>query len=189
MGLGDASKSRVTFLNIYGESVVRQWSSKPSEEEIPSGKTLQTRKNSNDKEVFYVEWDYVEGWIKNIEIKSGNYGDQILITLDSIGDSFVLTFGLESSYGMSFMKKSGNIELDKEVGFYPWKMTGARWSEFTKINTDAEFIHGLAIRHKGEKNLKDSYTEENGLPKTKVTKRGNKTKYDKSDKVDFLYKN
>ena len=186
MGLGDSVRSNMRFIGIFGDHIVREWYEKPAEGKIPEGKELMQRVNTNDRTIYYIEYNFIEGDLTNVEIKSDNYGDKISMTFHSDGQEFILKIGLEGSHGMSFMQKMGNIDVNQPLKLKPWKMTGEKWGKLTGFKTTAEFKYGITLSQ-GDTKLVNHWTKDNGLPEVKITTRGNKTKYDKSERVDFLY--
>jgi len=82
------------------------------------------------------------GTIQNIEIRDGEYGQQIVIELDEDDDGNKPLIGLsvKSRYGADFLKKLPNIKLDQEVRLMPFQFEDDNGKE--RI--------GLSVAHKDE---------------------------------------
>jgi len=78
-------------------------------------------KGQYEKTVWEYVDDYLEGFIINIDYKTGNvYGDQWVISLNDNKETFKINISVESSYAQSFGKKIHNIDLSKQVMIIPW---------------------------------------------------------------------
>lgn len=99
-----------------------------------------SRINKNNVQVFEKPVRAVFGRIEGIEIVDGNFGKQILITLDKNegGENPVLSFIAESKDGRDVMKKLPAIDFSKEVKIAPYR--------FTPADKDEE-ISGISISH------------------------------------------
>ena len=88
------------------------------------------------------------GRIETIKVVDGDYGKQILITLEESedGETPIIALSADSKYGVDFMKKAPNIKLDREVRFMP----------FDFEDDKGKRIIGLRLEHKGDEG---KYTE------------------------------
>lgn len=98
MGLGNDSK-RMTFLNISkGRIAVKK-----------------------DGVVEY--WKYVEGWLRDIQIKDAVYQEkkykQLCLTLDDGTDEFLLQMKFDSGYGRAFCQIVPNVNLKLPIRISP----------------------------------------------------------------------
>lgn len=89
------------------------------------------------------------GKIENIEIRDGEYGKTLNISLDENedGEVPVISLSCASRYGEDFLKKLPAVDLSKEVRIRPFS--------FTPEESDRE-VRGMEIAHKGEE---DKFTE------------------------------
>src|SRR5690606_20191906 len=122
MGLGSRESSNLTYLSIFGGEIVQEWrKDEPKADWIPAGKELKTRKNQKGKNegktVWYVGFDYVEGLIKEVTLKPGEYGSQLVLKLQDVDEMYVLSMNIDSSAASSFLMKMENLDLSKEVSF------------------------------------------------------------------------
>lgn len=129
-----------------------------------------------------VKWELVfsklEGLIKNIQLRDGDYGQQVQITVDNNGEQAILSLGVGNSHGEDFLKKLPNLDFSKPVSLEP----------FTFENDQKRTIRGINIKQDGEK-VKNYYwnAEEkealHGFPEPE----GDVETYEKPDwKIHFL---
>lgn len=93
------------------------------------------------------------GVIENIKIQDGDYGKTVNVYLDKDENDQtpIVSFSLNSKYGIDFLKKLPNIKLDQEVRLMP----------FNFKNDKDEEVTGVRVDHKDEeekfKNKVDNY--------------------------------
>lgn len=90
---------------------------------------------------YELHYNALFGTIQDIKIVDGEYGKQILVTLDKDedGNTPIIALSTTSKYGVDFLKKLPAIDLSKEVRLMP----------FNFENEDGKEITGLRIDHKG----------------------------------------
>lgn len=72
------------------------------------------------KSKWEIVYDKINARIVNVDFKDGDYGEQMIITIEgSEGEAF-LQMGANSQFAESVMKVLRNVELDKEVTFVPY---------------------------------------------------------------------
>lgn len=90
---------------------------------------------------YELHYNALFGTIVDIKIVDGEYGKQVLATLDEDedGETPILALSVNSKYGVDFLKKLPNIDLTKEVRIMPFSFT----------NDDEKEVTGVRIDHKG----------------------------------------
>lgn len=187
MALGDKGANYNTYLSIFGGSIVQEWRKEPAADKIPDGKDLQERENKNGKKVYYVEYDYVAGLIKDVELDTtGDFGSRVIITLQDVDDNYKITLPLNSAYCQNLLYRLRNIDLTKEISLEPWSMNSEEWFKLTRKKT-ANGKNGLVIKQDDEK-VEPAFTRDspNGLPELEVKETRQGTKYYSDDRDDFL---
>lgn len=169
--LGNAKQSggNVTYLGIYDGKVVKTWSKKP--DNVPN---LKERVNKNDKTVYYITFDFVSGYLTGASIRTGEYGDSIMLTLSDGAETYQLEFGANSKYATTFMQRMMNIALDKELRIMPYSFMDENGKQRT----------GLSLSQDNEK-LGYAY-ERDAVPELVAKTRGGKTTYDDTDRYNFF---
>lgn len=112
-------------------------------DENEEGATKRTveAKTPGEVDKHYTEqlFDELAGNITSIEIKDGDYGRVLYISVDN---EIVITAGVSGSFGQDLLKKIPNIEINKEVVFTPYS--------FTAKDT-GKSIKGVTIMQEGNK--------------------------------------
>lgn len=82
------------------------------------------------------------GRIEGLELRDGDYGKNLNITLDPDEDGVpvIISLSVSSRYGEDVLKKLPNVELDEEVRFRPFSFKGK----------DDKDVRGIEITHKDE---------------------------------------
>jgi hypothetical protein len=189
MALGNKSSSNATFLTTFGGKIVREWrKEEPKAEYIPEGKELKHRTTNKGNEVWYVEFDYLAGSLKKVELDDeGDFGARIKVHVQDVDENYILTLPVQSSAGMDFLMKMEAIDLSKEVSFEPWRMDAATWKSFTGKDSKNGKA-GLTIKQNDEKIAKYYTKDDNkGMPEIIIKKVGKETKIDDADRMIFLY--
>lgn len=197
MGLGSRSGGGGNYLTVYGGSIVKEWrKSKPKSEDLPPGKELKEREITMGKNrgntVWYIEFDFLTGPVSKLNLDtSGDWGDNIEITINDVGDQYILQLKADSSFGRDFLRKLNNIDFTGDVCFEPWQMDAQSWFDLTGRKLNGSYKSGLSIKNgdeNGEK-VESYYTKENpnGLPELeqKKDRKGNIT-WDGTEQMDFL---
>lgn len=87
------------------------------------------------------------GRITNVDIREGNFGAQLYVTVEDDGDDkpIALVMGSSSSYGEDFMKKLPNVDLTKTVKIVPYAFE----------DDNKKLKKGVTIwQHNGKENVK-----------------------------------
>lgn len=138
------------------------------------GATIRKFKTSDGLEGQKTEIVYtnVIGKITNLSFRDGDYGTQLLVTVDDgKTDPVVLALGTASNYGEDFMKKVLNINLEKTVKIVPFAFTDDKgkqrrgmtiWQNNPKTGKN-EKVQNYFYDAKEEKNI-------NGYPEPKPKK-------------------
>lgn len=166
---------------------------------IANGKIVQTFKDAGDKRVQHVskegkvsyrrEYDSISGMMTGFKLKQSTnpqFSDQYIITLEDEGQKFFVNFYKSSRVAASIMKALPNVDLEKPVVLYPWKMQDS--------NDKTKEIQGVTIYQKDRGYEKDkvppAYTKDapNGLPQMKKIKVKGKEQWDSTDMDEFLEK-
>lgn len=83
--------------------------------------------------VVYIEQVYqqLSGKITSLEVKDGDYGRMIYISLDN---EIVLTAGAKSNFGRDILKKIPNIKVEEEVVFAPYSFNDEKGKNIKGVN-------------------------------------------------------
>lgn len=167
MALGSKTSSNTTYLTIIDGTLRRKTDS--------PGEGVLTRTNKQGKEVHEIPYDFVSGEVVSVKIEETDFGDQIRIVLrdDTL---YSVSLSVESRYGKDFLMKFPNLTLGK-----------LKISPYDFMDNDKRFS-GLTLWQNDEK-LKRRFTRDhpNGLPEMVEKAKGNKTVWDDTDQVNFLY--
>lgn len=82
------------------------------------------------------------GKIENIKFTEGEYGEQVLVTLedDEDGNTPIIAMSTTSNYGVDFLKRLPAIDLSKEVRLMP----------FNFENDEGRKVTGVRVEHKDD---------------------------------------
>ena len=143
--------------------------------------------DNKGKQKWYVEFDFLEGIIKNAEISETNFGNKIKLSISDGPVSYVLSLAIESSYGKDFITKMNNLDLSKPVYFFPWTMTADAWTQLTGKKSE-KGKSGLTLKQDGEK-IAPYYTKDDpkGMPEIVEKRVGKQVKWDDTDRLAFFY--
>lgn len=202
MGLITRGGNYTNYLKIYDGSIIREWrKSKPSEDEIPSGKELEEReitkgKNSGNT-IWFVRFDMLTGTLSDVSLEENKYGgESINVVIKDVDETYQLQIPSDSAYGASFLQKIHQVRVDEDLTIEPWRMDSNAWFEFTGKKINGNYKAGLnllqehAITDDNERGkLSNTFTKDNpqGMPGLiiKEDRKGNKT-YDSTDMDNFL---
>lgn len=180
MGLNTREGSG-TYVSIADGKIVQSF------KEPGEGRKQKVNKSGNVS--YVVEYDSLEGQIIDLRLKTSTnpqFSDQYVMTVEDSGGRYLLNFYKSSRNSASILKALPNVDLDKPVTIYPWKMLDSK--DKTKE------IQGVTIYQKGRGLEKDkvppAYTKEtpNGLPEMKKIKVKGKEQWDSTDMDEFLEK-
>lgn len=179
MGLNYRESAGKIYLTVSNGKLVRQF--KEANENTVS------RVNKNGKTVHENFPTDVTGYISNIEVKDGEYGNQWIISLIDGTDSFSIQLDYSSRYSSSFLKALPNLTPGLPVKIRPWQMADK--------NNPTKLISGITLYQNdgnGFVKIPPAYTKEepNGLPEMKSFKLKEKgkdvVKWDDSERMQFL---
>ncbi len=121
-------------------------------------------------------YDSMEGMIKNVQFKDGDYGTQLVITIENDGEIAHLQMPLSSNPASGFLKALPNVDANVAVKFSP-KMEEKDGKRKTSL-----------FLSQGGKGVKWYWTKDNpgDLPSLKKIKVKGKETWDDSDQIDFL---
>lgn len=154
MGLNESTHERKTFIGIVNGQFtkrVQEGTEKAVEREI------EYPKGTPKRMIWERLYGSLDGAIAALEIKEGGeFGDQLLISMDDVGETFVVTLGMKSREAKGFMMCLPNIDLSKSVHLQPYN--------YVRKKDDKKMI-GLGISYTGQKeNIPFFYNKENGMP-------------------------
>jgi hypothetical protein len=92
----------------------------------------------------------LKGLITNVEFHEGEYGTNILVTVNDGEQDYKLSLGAGTPFGEDFMKKVLNIKLDEWVRLAPYS-----------INEDGKSKRGLSITQ-GDTKITDYFSVKEG---------------------------
>lgn len=72
---------------------------------------------------FELKYSEIVGKIVNVEFYEGDYGKNIITTIDDGKDKIALSLSTAGNFGEDFMKKLPNIDFGKEVRIVPYSFT------------------------------------------------------------------
>ena len=177
MGL-NSRKDKIDYWHI-SQGALR----KKCDENDPLGiKREYTTKDGEKKEVYEIVYDDINGYIRSVELRDGDYGEQLIVYIDDV-DAYALQMSWDSSEAQSFAEKLKSVDISKEVNISPYHFTP---KDSTKVK------RGITITQDGKK--LDSYFLErddngkivgslHGLPEPE----GDTSSYDSDDwKVYYI---
>lgn len=144
------------FMTIVGG----KWAEQVSEG-TPNAKE---RKNKKEKTVYELHYNDVTGVIKSLKIEKKDFGKQLQVVIDDVGETYTLSIPVESKYFDSFCSKIGCADLTMEVKIVPYAFTPNGESKAkTGVNL---YQHGNAKATTPDGKLPYFFTKEapNGRP-------------------------
>lgn len=177
MALENFSSGKI-YLSIADGKLVRQF-----REATPDTKE---RINKNGKQVFEQTFDAIVGRITGISKKENDFGIFLEIGLTDGKDNYNISTQFSGRYSSSFLKALPNIYLNKDVRLLPWSMIDK--------NDPSKKVTGITLYQNdgnGWVKVLPYYTKENpnGLPQMKQVTLKDKTQWDDTDMMQFLFNN
>jgi hypothetical protein len=126
------------------------------------------------------KWEQVytkaEGHIVNMSFRDGDFGEQVMITVNDGTDEFTIAQGVSTSFGEDILKKLPSLDLSKSVTFAPYSFNDDK----------GRSVKGVTLYQDGEK-VKNAFWDGEkttlGFPEPE----GDTKNYDKDDwKIHFL---
>lgn len=114
------AKEKGVYLSVLSDGKFHQTVTKETE-----GAVLREYETSNGQKG--QKWELlassVEGKITNLEIRDGDYGKQLQITMQSGDDTCTISLQTSSNFGEDFMKKLPSISPDEVIKVAPFAFT------------------------------------------------------------------
>ena len=168
MGLQNSQGGSKVFLSISNGKLVRSYKEKVE------GSV--SRVNKAGREVHEMFYDSLEGIIKSVDTKDGDYGKFLVVNVESNGVNYQLEMNYSSGYSASFLKTLPNVKLSDIVTITP------------KLTIEGDKKKSVIFLNQGRVGIKWFFTKDNpnGMPDlTKVKIKGKET-WDDSDRMEFL---
>lgn len=132
MGLSNHNQSAPkTFINIVGGRLAVKAKSK--DDVSPSGVQAKTRISTNkstgeQKEVHEFIYNDVSGILESVVVEKNETlkAYQYLITIDDVGDKYVISIPADSKYGDSFVTKLMNVKKGEYIKIAPYDFEDAK---------------------------------------------------------------
>ena len=173
--MGMHKRETTPFLQILGSTGdFRQTVDKET-----SGAKLREYETSDGKKgsKYELSYDMVDGMISKVAFHDGDFGKNLLITMDFEDDSdgVTIAIGCSSPFGEDFMKKLPNIDFSKRIDITPYSIE----------NPGEKIKKGVSLKQGGEKIKNFFYDGEKDINDYPVAE-GDTSKYDKDDwKIHF----
>lgn len=137
-----------------------------------------SRVNKKGDTVWELSYPSVSAQIKEFYIEETEYGDQLRVFLDDMGDEFLLNIPVESSLFDSFAVKIPNLKPNVYYTIAPYS-----------FEADGKKRTGFTVKD-GDNKVESSFTKDNpgDMPKFPTGKGKNDIKKWAIDKQDFLIK-
>lgn len=120
MGLNESTQSGSVFVNIVNGSFARR----VTPETPGAKKRVIEKKDGSKKEVHELYYRDLTGNITDATIDSTDFGDQLKIFVDDLGEKFIVSMSLSSREAKSFMCCLKNINMDDAVTLFPFNFEG-----------------------------------------------------------------
>ncbi len=181
--MGLVKKEQKIYASIISDGSIRVQSDSSNPNAVIRKYETSDGKKGEKYEMVYQE---LYGKITAMEIKDGNYGKQLYVTLkdnpvvenEDLKDDVILCLSLSQSFADDLMKKLPNVALDETVTLTPYSFTDDK----------KKLRKGITVWQKGEKVpsfFYDGKKSVNGIPD--LPKKEVYTKWDSEDwKVYFI---
>lgn len=192
------SSSNKTYLNIYQGNIVLEYDSQESliskldalgleyAEEISETNRMgyvcerkRTKGRNEGKSVFYYILNDVSGMLTNIKSTVNDFGEFVELEFTDVDETFNVSLGdVYSRICKDFIRRMGNIDLNKELVFGVWNITaeeadnGKSKSGVKMYQDDTKLEYHIG------------YDE---MPEPTTKKKGSKTIWNFDDQEEFLY--
>jgi hypothetical protein len=192
-GLIENKNSNVTYLSIIGGKVTQRFKEhqvNAKGEQVTIERNITDDDGNHVKTVIERHYGGIEGHLKNISMKDGEYGTTLEVRMVTENNEYNLSFKLDSSYGRSFMFRLPNIDPNKEVKLIPYNFED---KEKTNSKGQPKKVIGINVFQKdcGLENDKvlPFWTKDNpgDLPAWEQKTVAGKTKWNSDAQLDFLY--
>lgn len=161
MGWGTEDNQRKTFVSIIGgRFAVRA-------EEMTKG-SVKRFSEKLQKDLWEILYPDFTGRIIDLRIDNSQFGEQLTIVMDDVGDKYHFQIPVESRYFTSFCNKIENVDLSKEVKMQPYDFESK--TEINKKTGNAKKIVGLNLYQHGDK-IPNYYSKENQRDKPQLAEK------------------
>ena len=94
---------------------------KTAREDDPESKVRTIKNDDGSKrDIWEIVKGSIEGVIDGVELVDGNFGRQLMITINDGIDQFKLQLPWDSSYTRTFLERLPNVDLSKDVEIVPY---------------------------------------------------------------------
>ena len=137
MALGTRESKQ--YITILGDGTLRTPVPEGTENAVTREYETSDGKKGTKTELVFAN---ITGMITNIEVFDGKFGMTLNVSLMDGDETYILSIGVDSSFGEDFMKKLPNIDLTKEVYMAPYSFTddNGKSQKGISIQQDAEKI-------------------------------------------------
>lgn len=155
MGFGQNDFTKKTYVSIIGgKFAVRV------DEKTPNA--IKRFSEKLKKDVWELQYPDFTGRILDLRIDGSQFGDQLTIVMDDVGDRYHFQIPVESRYFSAFCNKIENCDLTKEIKMQPYDFESK--TETNPKTGNAKKIVGMNLYQFAEK-IPPFYSKEN--PKNK----------------------
>lgn len=113
MARTNADHTKKVYLSIVGGRFAEKATS-----DTPGAVKRYSEKKKED--VWEVLNDRTSGLIRGMKIESGDYGKQLLISMNDVDENYIISIPVESKYFDSFCSKIGNADLKQKIELAPY---------------------------------------------------------------------
>ena len=170
MGL-KSSSGRIQYLTVQGGKIARRVPE-------PTERSKERVIESSGKHIHEELYDTLEGVMTSISTRDGNYGKELLITVNDGEQSFQLQLKLSSSPASSFLRALPNLDKSKPFLIIP------------KMEMKGDIRRTTIVLSQDNKGVKWAFTKDNpgDLPPMKKIKVKGKDVWDDSEQLEFFEK-
>lgn len=186
MGLKSNNTERKVYIGIIGGRLARRFEEHQHEDgkQVTEDRQIKDDNNVVVKTVIERYYDEIDGFITGVSIDTeGNFGARIILEMMDAGEKFIIQMGLESNYGVAFMKRCTKVDSSAKVTIRPYS--------FDDKESGKKQI-GLVIYQKDRGFDKDkipyAWTKENPgvMPQWESKETVTGTKWNNDNQIDFL---
>lgn len=116
MARTNADHTQKVYLSIVGGRFAERVKS-----DTPGAVKRYSEKKHED--VWEILNDRTFGLIRGMKIESGDYGKQLLISMNDVDENYIITIPVESKYFDSFCSKIGNADLGQKIELAPYSFS------------------------------------------------------------------
>lgn len=176
MGMGSNAGRDSKFVSIMAGQIVLQVAS-----DTPGA---ESRINKNEKEVWEIKSDWIEGHITDIKVVDKTDWIEWQVFINDRGEKWILSFPYSGGSATGFLSRIEACDFTKPIRVCPY------WIPKEDDPTNHRAYLGL-YQDNGDTKIESQYTKENdynGLPQLKEGKKGRKTTWDDTERQEFFEK-